>query len=228
MVVAQMPEALVVGCAETEDGAIAHLPDSLDLARYDAIACGPGLSRSATHPVQAVLNSAAPLLLDADGLNLLADLDATATLAQRSAPTVLTPHRGEFERLFSGVLAEAMDAAAAAQAAAERSGAVVLLKGACTAIAHPNGTLWYVPESTPALARGGSGDVLTGLIGGLLAQGAASAPGDALTAALDAAMVGAWWHGQAARAAAAARTELGVDGPQLAQSLSPVLAQVLA
>ncbi|PZO42062.1 MAG: bifunctional ADP-dependent NAD(P)H-hydrate dehydratase/NAD(P)H-hydrate epimerase [Shackletoniella antarctica] len=228
MVVAQMPEALVVGCAEMEDGAIAHLPDSLDLARYDAIACGPGLSRSATHPVQAVLNSAAPLLLDADGLNLLADLDATATLAQRSAPTVLTPHRGEFERLFSGVLAEALDAGAAAQAAAERSGAVVLLKGACTAIAHPNGTLWYVPESTPALARGGSGDVLTGLIGGLLAQGAASAPGDALTAALDAAMVGAWWHGQAARAAAAARTELGVDGPQLAQSLSPVLAQVLA
>jgi NAD(P)H-hydrate epimerase len=228
MVVAQMPEALVVGCAETEDGAIAHLPDSLDLARYDAIACGPGLSRSATNPVQAVLNSAAPLLLDADGLNLLADLKATDTLASRSAPTVLTPHRGEFERLFSGVLAEAMDAGAAAQAAAERSGAVVLLKGACTAIAHPNGTLWYVPESTPALARGGSGDVLTGLIGGLLAQGAASAPGDALTAALDAAMVGAWWHGQAARAAAAARTELGVDGPQLAQSLSPVLAQVLA
>lgn len=223
MVVAQLPEALVVSCPETDDGAIAHLPDSLDLSRYDAIACGPGLSRSAMNPVQAVLHTAAPLLLDADGLNLLAELGATATLAARSAPTLLTPHRGEFERLFPGVLGEAMDAGAAAQTAAERSGAVVLLKGACTAIAHPNGTLWYVPESTPALARGGSGDVLTGLIGGLLAQGQASPE-----AAMDAALVGAWWHGQAARAAAAARTDLGVDGPQLAQYLNPTLAQVLA
>jgi NAD(P)H-hydrate epimerase len=79
-----------------------------------------------------------------------------------------------------------------------------------------------LPESTPALARGGSGDVLTGLIGGLLAQGTGAA------SALDAALVGAWWHGQAARAAAAERTELGVDGTHLAQYLNPVLAQVLA
>jgi NAD(P)H-hydrate epimerase len=124
-----------------------------------------------------------------------------------------------------------MDSGEAAQAAAQQSGAVVLLKGACTAIAHPKGSLWYVPESTPALARGGSGDVLTGLIGGLLAQGigtAASALDTALDAALDAALVGAWWHGQAARAAAAERTELGVDGTHLAQYLNPVLAQVLA
>ncbi len=223
MVVAQLPEALVVGCAETDDGAIAHLPDSLDLSRYDAIACGPGLSRQATKPVQAVLQSPTPLLLDADGLNLLAELGAMDTLGQRQAPTVLTPHRGEFKRLFSEQLEQADDNGAAAQAAAAQSGAVVLLKGACTAIAHPNGTLWYVPESTPALARGGSGDVLTGLIGGLLAQGK-----DSPDAAMDAALVGAWWHGQAARAAAAARTELGVDGPQLAQFLNSTLAQVLA
>jgi NAD(P)H-hydrate epimerase len=228
MVVAQIPEALVVGCPETESGAIAHLPDALDLSRYSAIACGPGLSRDAVASVQAVLNSATPLLLDADGLNLLADLGAANTLIERTAPTVLTPHRGEFERLFPGELAQAMDGGTAAQEVAAQSGAVVLLKGACTAIAHPNGTLWYLPESTPALARGGSGDVLTGLIGGLLAQGMASAEGGSLEVALGAALVGAWWHGQAARAAARDRTELGVDGTHLAQYLNPVLAQMLA
>lgn len=228
MVVAQIPEALVVGCAETEAGAIAHLPDTLDLSRYSAIACGPGLSRHMGKAVQAVLQSPTPLLLDADGLNILADLGTIETLKQRQAPTVLTPHRGEFKRLFPEQLEHAEDGGAAAQQAAAQSGAVVLLKGACTAIAHPNGTLWYVPESTPALARGGSGDVLTGLIGGLLAQGMASDSTNSLDAALDAALVGAWWHGQGARAAARDRTELGVDGTQLAQYLNPVLAQVLA
>jgi NAD(P)H-hydrate epimerase len=228
MVAAQIPEALVVGCPETEAGAIAQLPDTLDLSRYSAIACGPGLSRQATAPVQAVLQSPTPLLLDADGLNLLAELGAMDMLGQRQAPMVLTPHRGEFKRLFPEQLEQAEDNGAAAQAAAAQSGAVVLLKGACTAIAHPNGTLWYVPESTPALARGGSGDVLTGLIGGLLAQNLASAADDSLALALNAALVGAWWHGQGARAAARDRTELGVDGSQLAQYLNPVLAQVLA
>ncbi|MEA5450241.1 NAD(P)H-hydrate dehydratase [Leptolyngbya sp. CCNP1308] len=232
MVVAQIPEALVVGCPETADGAIAHLSDTLDLSRYSAIACGPGLSRQGTEPVQAVLQSPTPLLLDADGLNVLANLGTIETLQQRQAPTVLTPHRGEFKRLFPEQLAHAGDGSAATQEAAAQSGAVVLLKGACTAITHPNGTLWYVPESTPALARGGSGDVLTGLIGGLLAQNLASdmasEADNRLDSALDAALAGAWWHGQGARAAARDRTELGVDGTQLTQYLNPVLAQVLA
>ena len=228
MVVAQIPEALVLGCPETDSGAIARLPDNLDLSRYDAIACGPGLSRQAMAAVEAVLDSAAPLLLDADGLNLLSELGCVDTLASRDAPTVLTPHRGEFKRLFPDLLAASDDAGAAALAAASQSGAVVLLKGACTAIAHPSGELWYVPESTPALARGGSGDVLTGLIGGLLAQTESDAADNPLDLARDAALVGAWWHAQAARAAAGDRTVLGVDGTQLAQYLNPVLAQVLA
>jgi NAD(P)H-hydrate epimerase len=228
MVVAQIPEALVVGCPETEAGAIADLPADLDLSRYQAIACGPGLSRDGVAPVRAVLGAAAPLLLDADGLNLLAELGGAAALGQRPAATLLTPHRGEFERLFPGALGQAADGGAAAQAAAAQSGAVVLLKGACTAIAHPRGDLWYVPDSTPALARGGSGDVLTGLIGGLLAQRAATSPDTLTDATLDAALAGAWWHGQAALTAAKERTVLGVDGVHLAQSLNPTLAQVLA
>jgi NAD(P)H-hydrate epimerase len=228
MVLAQMPEALVVGCPETDSGAIAHLPDDLDLSRYDAIACGPGLSRQAMPAVQSVLDSAAPLLLDADGLNLLAELGSVDTLSGRDAPTVITPHQGEFKRLFPEQLAASDDAGAAALAAAQQSSALVLLKGACTAIAHPHGPLWYVPESTPALARGGSGDVLTGLIGGLLAQTQSDAADHPLDLALNAALVGAWWHGQAARRAAADRTELGVDAIQLTQYLNPVLAQMVA
>ncbi|MGF1570603.1 MAG: NAD(P)H-hydrate dehydratase [Nodosilinea sp.] len=234
LVAAHLPEALVVGCAETETGAIAHLPNDLDLTRYNAIACGPGLSQAAGPVVDAVLASPVPLVLDADGLTLLAAQNPITKLLSRSAPTLLTPHPGEFKRLFPGIREAAADAGAAAQTAATQAQAVVLLKGACTAIAHPDGRLWYIPESTPALARGGSGDILTGLTGGLLAQLAAadsapnSSPHPSLNLALDAALVGAWWHGQAARLAAAARTELGVEASQLAAYLNLALAQVLA
>jgi hydroxyethylthiazole kinase-like uncharacterized protein yjeF len=232
MAVAQLPEALVIGCPETDDGAIAHLPDDLDLSRYDAIALGPGLSKAAGLALDAALASPTPLVLDADGLNLLAEGDRVHTLAQRSAPTLLTPHIGEFKRLFPRGLDDAMDTGEAAQAAAAQSQAVVLLKGACTAIAAPDGQLWYGPPSTPALARGGSGDVLTGLVGGLLAQYQAKAKQTGEPAALDhalnAAIVATWWHAQAGTQAAQARTQLGVYPTQLASYLPTTLAQELA
>lgn len=172
MVVAQLPEALVIGCPETEAGAIAQFPKDLtdSLSRYDAIACGPGLSRQAGTVVDLVLACDRPLLLDADALNLLAERDPVSTLAQRPAPTLLTPHLGEFQRLFPNLLTQPTDLGQAAQTAAAQSHSIVVLKGACTALAHPNGQLWFNTESSPGLARGGSGDVLTGLIGGLLAQ----------------------------------------------------------
>lgn len=240
MVVAQLPEALVMGCEETETGAIAALPSDLDLSRYDAIALGPGLSRQAGAVVEAVFPRKTPLLIDADGLNLLADLALVETLAQRPAPTVLTPHPGEFKRLFPA-LSSLEDPGDRALAAAAHSQSIVVLKGACTAIAHPDGGLWWNSHSTPALARGGSGDILTGLIGGLLAQGTAqnrpssesgSIPENIVQGvpdhALNAALAGVWWHAQAARAAAQDHTELGVDGPRLAQALTTTLAQYLA
>ena len=228
MVVAQLPEALVVGCPESPTGAIASLPDDLDLNRYDAIALGPGLSKATNVPLEAALASPSPLLLDADGLNLLADRNPINTLASRPGPTLLTPHRGEFKRLFPTILGDTADAGAAAQAAAAQSQAVVLLKGACTAIAAPDGQLWYGPPSTPALARGGSGDVLTGLTGGLLAQHQATTPKPGTEAVLNAALAGTWWHARAGTLAAAERTQLGVDPTQLAHHLAPALAQELA
>lgn len=225
-----LPEALIVGCAETATGAIASLPDDLDLSRYSAIACGPGLSAEAGRAIDQGLASELPLLLDADGLNWLSQGDPTATLLGRSAPTLLTPHLGEFRRLFPAIAAALaageIDAGTAAQTAACQTGALVLLKGARPAIAHPQGQLWYLSKSTPALARGGSGDVLTGLAGGLLAQTSAAST-DLLAAALAAAQAAAWWHAQAARVAAKTQTVLGVDPLTLARSLTSTLARQL-
>lgn len=238
MVVAQLPEALVVGCPETETGAIAQLPADVAnaLDRYDAITCGPGLSRQAGAVVETVVACDRPLLLDADALNHVAERNPGATLAQRSAPTVITPHLGEFRRLFPDITTPPLDPGQAAQAAAAHGQSVVVLKGACTAVAHPDGQLWFNADSSPGLARGGSGDVLAGLMGGLLAQTFAplqrSRPSegqgcwakDALDLALDAALAGVWWHSQAAKDVAAHHTELGVDGPRLAAALTATLA----
>ena len=226
MVVGQIPEALVMGGREGETGAMVALPEELDLVQYDAIACGPGLSQQALPLMEPLLAAQTPLVLDADGLNLLTQLNPLQLLPKRSAPTLLTPHPGEFKRLFPEIAAASTPGESPAQTAAAQSRAVVLLKGACTAIAHPDGRLRYIADSTPALARGGSGDVLTGLVGGLMAQYTATAEETSNDLALKAAMVAAWWHAQAARVAATERTQLGVDGTTLVAYLHRALGGV--
>lgn len=220
ILVSHLPEALIVGCPETESGAIAQLqlPESTDLNSFSAIACGPGLTKDSTAIVEQVLATASPLLLDADGLNILAQLGTIPTLQKRQGTTILTPHTGEFQRLFPDVIDAKENRIQAVQSAARQSGAVVLLKGARTAIANHEGAIWINPESTPALARGGSGDVLTGLLGGLLAQATTKKiPVEDIVA------TAAWWHSQAGILAAQERTELGVDAFTLTQYLLKVL-----
>lgn len=231
----QLPGALLVGCDETSEGAIAHLPSSIDLTKYDAIAFGPGLTPSSPHLLNGVLSADCPLLLDADGLNLLAQSNPTQQLQARSAPTVLTPHAGEFKRLFPDLYSAHNQPGALALQAAKASSATLLLKGPRSAIATPT-HLWFNPDSTPALARGGSGDVLTGLMGGLMATARqtqktqknkdyqAQACPDALTKAVLSAV---WWHSQAALYASAQRTLLGVDPLHLAQSLNSALSDLI-
>ncbi|MEA5514575.1 NAD(P)H-hydrate dehydratase [Nodularia sp. UHCC 0506] len=223
LLVSHLPEALIIGCPETETGAIAHLqlPEKTDLSSFSAIACGPGLTLDATPIVQEVISSESSLILDADGLNILAQMGTIPTLQKRQAPTILTPHTGEFQRLFPDIADPKEDRVKAVQEAAVQSGAVVLLKGARTAIANSQGTIWINPESTPALARGGSGDVLTGLIGGLLAQAATKEiPVEDIVA------TAAWWHSQAGILAAQERTELGVDAFTLTQYLMKVISNL--
>ncbi|NEQ53367.1 MAG: NAD(P)H-hydrate dehydratase [Leptolyngbya sp. SIO3F4] len=216
MVVSQLPGALVIGANETPEGAISNLPP-LSFNRYDAIACGPGLAQVGWLPE--VLASTSPLILDADGLN-----GSTAQqLSDRQGATIITPHPGEFRRLFpnlpvghDGVLK-----------AANMTEATVVLKGSKVAIAtHEH--LWLNPHSTSALARGGSGDVLTGLMGGLLAQQITQTSKVNLTEATTNAALGAvWWHAQAGLYAQQQRTVLGVDPLELARCLNPALANYL-
>ena len=219
IMVGHLPEALTIGCPETESGAIAALVEqACEFDSYAAIACGPGLTLDAKPILQQVLEAECPLVLDADGLNILAELDPIPTLAKRQAPTVLTPHPGEFKRLFPDILNPNGDRIEAVQQAAKQSGAIVLYKGSRTAIAHPGGAVWLVGNSTPALARGGSGDVLTGLIGGLIAPKRTSRQPLEATVA-----TAAWWHAQAGIMAAQERTEMGVDAHTLSRYLIPVL-----
>lgn len=224
---AQLPEALVWGCPVTAAGAIATLPEDLDLTQFDAIACGPGLTPTTGDLLPPLLQSPVPLVLDADALNQLAAQAMGETVGHRSAPTVLTPHAGEFRRLFPSLAQAPLDMGAAAQTAAHQSQAIVVFKGARTVVASPQGQRWHLPTSTPALARGGSGDVLTGLIGGLLAQQLRQHPATPQTAALKAALAGVGWHAAAAEAAAQARTVLGVDPLTLAEYLPHSLNSIL-
>jgi len=156
------------------------------LKRVHAVAMGPGLgiSPATSEGVRAVLGAyGGPVVLDADALAGL-DLDL---LARRRAATVLTPHEGEFTRLF-GLIGQ--DRIGAVVGAAARSGAVVLLKGPTTVIADPSGAVRLAAAGTPSLASAGTGDVLTGLVAALLACG---------VPALDAAGLAAHAHGAAAR-----------------------------
>jgi NAD(P)H-hydrate epimerase len=213
----QCPEALVLGCPETETGAIANIPN-LDLDCYTAIAMGPGLGLDAELSVESFISAPCPLIVDADGLNQVAHQQLLPKLGQRSAPTVLTPHAGEFKRLFPDI--DLGDRLLAVATSAQASQLTILLKGAKTAIASPDGKIWVIKNSTPALARGGSGDVLTGLMGGLLAQKSNISLGQRVATA-------AWWHAQAGILAAQARTVLGVDAWHLSQYLIPACGQWL-
>jgi hydroxyethylthiazole kinase-like uncharacterized protein yjeF len=225
MIVSQLPDALVIGADETPRGAIAALPAEWDWDRYDVVACGPGLTADAATVVDAVVQSDRPLVLDADGLNLLAQDDPEGRLSTRSAPTLLTPHVGEFRRLFPQHWQAAESPSGAASQAAIAANCTIILKGAMSAIAHADGQLWFNTASSPALARGGSGDVLTGLVTGIAAQLAQIAVTD--TMMLDAAIAAVWWHAQTGRAMAAQYTDLGCPASSLAQQLPHVLAQQL-
>ncbi len=210
----QLPEALILSCPEYDDGIIRELPQDLDLNQFDAIACGPGLTPEAISVVQEILNSDRPLILDADALNILAQMKPISALSQRHAPTVITPHPGEFKRLFPQLAPDLDNRILATQKAAQLSGIVVVLKGARVCVGTSN-SIAINPDSTPALARGGSGDVLTGLMGGLLAP--ASLEQRSIVATVQSAV---WWHAQAGIKAAIARTQLGADAFTLTQYLN--------
>src|SRR5262249_53536179 len=140
-----------------------------------AVAIGPGLGRDdgTQHAVRRIVTECrAPIVVDADALNALAadPSPLTARVAAGSPPAVLTPHAGEYARLAGTPVGA--DRIAAARDLAARMQSIVLLKGPGTVIAAPDGHVVVNRTDTPALATAGTGDVLTGIIGGLLASGA--------------------------------------------------------
>ncbi|REE98177.1 NAD(P)H-hydrate dehydratase [Thermomonospora umbrina] len=171
-------------------------PSALErIGRVQAWVVGPGLGtdRGAETLIEAVLRTKLPVLVDADGLTVLS---RRRDLLYREAPTVLTPHAGELARLLGGgVTREEIEARRLefVRRAATELAATVLLKGSTTLIAEEDRPVRVNPTGTPWLATAGTGDVLSGLAGALLAAG---------MSAIDAATAGAYLHGLAARIAA--------------------------
>jgi NAD(P)H-hydrate epimerase len=216
---AKCTEVMATPVPEDAPGAVGHAAyDSIlrQLAGADVGIIGPGLGRDSSTwrlVVDLAMRARCPLVIDADGLNALAD--AARAKGELGENRVLTPHPGELSRL-TGKTADAINADRheAARVAAKEWGAIVVLKGAHTVVAHPDGRLSEDPHEVPALASGGTGDVLSGIIGGLIAQGS-----DPFTAAV----TGVYVHAAAGRRVA---ERLG-DSGLLAGDLLPEIPLVM-
>ena len=185
------PEAVVTEVAPGDGQRV------LEAGRVQAWAAGPGMGTddAGAEVLAALLDTDVPLVIDADGITLVAArAELRKLLAGRDADTLLTPHAGELARLLGADRAEVeARRLSSARRAADRLGAVVLLKGSTTVVARPGSGTRVNPTGTPELATAGSGDVLTGLCGALLAGGLDP---------LEAGSTGAWLHGLAGRRAA--------------------------
>lgn len=212
------PEAMVDNAAHLTAIMLREADDDAALAeilkdeRLNAALIGPGSGRTEAtrRNVLAILCSPAAAILDADALSVFQDEpDALFTaVTGRGAATVLTPHDGEFARLFPD-LAERPDKVARAREAAKRSGAIVVLKGADTVVASPEGLACINEHGSPFLATAGTGDVLAGMVSGLLVQG--MPPFEAASAAV-------WMHGEAGR-----RLGPGLISEDIAGAMAAVL-----
>ena len=185
---ATVPEAMYLPDAHEE-----YLTGIPDISPYAAIGVGPGLGTDPqTQNALKLLiqQSARPLVMDADALNILAE--NPTWLAFLPKGSILTPHPGEFQRLV-GKATDSYERLQMARDFVFRFQVVLVLKGAFTMIVSPDGRIWFNPTGNPGMATGGSGDVLTGIILGWLAQGYTP---------LESAMAGVFIHGVAGDAAA--------------------------
>ena len=169
------------------------------------IGCGLGRGWQTDALVRKLLTIEKPLVLDADGLNALSGREEL--LQKRAAPTILTPHEGEFLRLGGGLSA---GREAAAAAFSEKYGVYLVLKGHRTVVAAPDGRLAVNGTGNSGMAKGGSGDVLAGMILSLLGQGCE---------AFAACCAGVWLHGRAGDLAAADKGERGMTPTDLLEQI---------
>jgi len=192
----RVPEAMC-----STDQSETHWSELPDLSRYSAIGAGCGIGQAAqtAQALKRLLQTAkVPMVLDADALNLLAKHPNWWAFLPKN--TILTPHPKEFERLF-GSSTNDFERNALQRERACRHQIFIILKGAHTAIACPDGTCWYNSTGNPGMATGGSGDVLTGVLTGLLAQGYSPQ---------DACLLGVYLHGLAGDIAASEQSQPGL------------------
>ena len=172
---ARLLEAMLAGLPEEHGSLTAEAvePALNAIRRADAVVLGPGLGRTAGAQsfARAMYERVdVPLVVDADGLNALAEIFVD-NLPRRRRPTVLTPHAGELGRLLGLESAEVgAHRLAHAREAAARAGAIVVLKGDDTLVAEPTGRVAISPGGAPGLATAGTGDVLSGVLGAMLAK----------------------------------------------------------
>jgi len=190
------------------------------LRKIDVIAIGPGLS---THPETAKLVSSliqkvtVPMVVDADAINAMSG--RVHLFKKRKAPTVITPHPGEMARLTGLPASEIMeDRLGVASRFAAESSAVTVLKGAPTVIASPDGKVFINPKGNSGLATAGSGDVLTGIIAGMLSQGLDP---------VEAAKTSVYLHGLAGDIVADQYTEYGVVATDLLEAIPSAINSIL-
>jgi len=214
-----MPESRTIGLAESADDgfAMSALDQLLELASMvDAVVAGPGIAESAVcAPLAgALLKSSAACALDAGMLRALPGLEADSK-AEAKMPLLL-PHAGELAALLCCEQESVEeDPAGCARKCAARYNAITVAKGAASHIAHPDGRVWTYGGGGPGLGVSGSGDVLAGIVGGLLARGA-----DPLTAML----WGVWLHGEAGRALAKRVGPLGFLAREIPAEIPALLA----
>jgi hydroxyethylthiazole kinase-like uncharacterized protein yjeF len=215
------PAGLIRYAGAAADQVRAHHPSAIvservaQAGRVQAWVCGSGLGTDdrAAAELRAVLAAPVPVCLDADALTLLVDGSMADWLRDRDAPMVVTPHDREFARLAGHL--PGPDRVEAACVLAAQMNATVLLKGDHTVVASPGGEAWVNPTGTPALATGGTGDVLSGLLGSLLAGGLPPSR---------AALAASYVHGLAGREAARGGP---VTASDVAAALRPALAALL-
>ncbi|HEX4198538.1 MAG TPA: NAD(P)H-hydrate dehydratase [Caulobacteraceae bacterium] len=188
------PDALLVNAAHLEAVMLRPFDTDVELeaagADVDAAVIGPaaGVDEATVSNLFALARTGAAIVIDADALTAFRD-DPDELFSVLDRDDVLTPHPGEFERIFPGLLKAAPERVSAARQASAKAHAVVLLKGPDTVIAAPDGRCVVNMNGSPWLATAGSGDVLTGFIAGLIAQGMDS---------FEAACAGVWIHAEAA------------------------------
>jgi len=189
--------------------------DSFSLERMTVLAVGPGLGDRREIVPKLMKEAAVPMVIDADGLNAIAGTDFKG----RGLQTVLTPHPGEMARLLGVERVSESDRLNVARTFAKERNVCLVLKGYRTLIALPDGNVWINTSGSPAMATGGTGDILTGMIAGLIAQFP-----DEIDTAVRAAV---WLHGRAGQLGAEELTEQCLIATDLLHYLPKAIREIV-